>query len=38
MGTVMLGGCAKFKGFGAVNLKARQNFKIQARKTSSAEF
>ena len=23
MGTVMLGGCAKFQGFGVVNFKAR---------------
>ncbi|WP_295150117.1 hypothetical protein [uncultured Campylobacter sp.] len=28
MGTVMLGGCAKFKGFGAVNLKTWENFKF----------
>ena len=38
MGTVMLGGCAKFQGFGVVNFKAQENFKFQARKISTAEF
>lgn len=38
MSAAMLSGCAKFKGFWAVNLKARQNFKIQVRKISATEF
>ena len=38
MGTVMLGGCVKFKDFEVINFKVRQNFKFQARKTSAAEF
>ena len=28
MGTVMLGGCVKFKDFWAVNLKTWENFKF----------
>jgi len=38
MSAAMLSGCAKFQGFGIVNLKAQQNFKFQARKVSVAKF
>ena len=38
MGTVMLGGCVKFKDFEVINFKARQNFKFQARRISTTEF